>query len=64
MEVSNKVNKVHEFCTGAGGSHDADVNIAEKEFEDRASVRLEQGPFDVTNKKAEIVGAHDYTWRK
>lgn len=31
MEVSSKVDKINEFCTSAGGSPNAMVNISEKE---------------------------------
>lgn len=45
VDVSAKVNEIKRFCTGAGGSPNVIIDIAEKELGDGASVRLEQGPF-------------------
>lgn len=41
MEVSGEGNEVYEFCTGAGGSPDAVVDVVEKELGDGGSVRLD-----------------------
>lgn len=53
MEDSGKVNEITVFHSGTGGSPDA-VHVAEKELGDGANVCLEQGLFNVTNKRQEL----------